>query len=125
MMNKNRKNYKSVEINLNEDTFTILNGTIGTYELKDIAKCDVLNEKANRKGKQEPFLALMPGRGLPTGIFSSPYLFVGIKITMKNGKKLAIYVSETKTQVGTDQYRENRKEAKEILKLLLPNKNPL
>ncbi|MCF0105465.1 MAG: hypothetical protein HUJ53_01745 [Holdemanella sp.] len=108
------KKYRSIIID--KDTFEILDGTKGIYPLKDIVNCDILNEKAKKRGKQEPFLALM-GVG-PTGIFQDPYLFVGIRIRMKDNVMLAVYISEKKTQVGTDQYTRDRKEAKEIVKRL-------
>lgn len=113
---------QSVEIDLKNRLFTILDGTCGTYSIDDVEKCVILNEKASKRGKLEPFTALMPGRGLPTGILSTPYLFVGIKITMKDGKKLALYISKGRTQVGTDQYREDREEAKRIEKILTSHK---
>ena len=74
--------------------------------------------KASKKGKQAPFLALMPSSGLPTGILSTPYLFVGIKIIMKDNRNLAVYVSKNKTQVGTEQYQKDNDEAKQIVKYL-------
>lgn len=110
--------YNSVKFDFKENTFQILHGTEGTFSINDIERCVVLNEKASKKGTQEPFLALMPDKGLPTGILSTPYLFVGIKITMKNGDKLAAYISKEKTQVGTKQYEKDREEAKEIAQLL-------
>ena len=115
---KNKYNFDSVIIDYETNSFEILNGTEGTYSLKDISKCTVLNEKASKKGKQKPFLALMPGKGLPTGIFSTPYLFVGIEVMLADNVQLAIYISQEKTQVGTDQYENDRKEAERIVKLL-------
>ncbi len=61
----------------------------------------------------------MPGKGLPTGILSSPYLFVGIKIYMIDGSSLAVYISESKTQVGADQYKRDRDQAKEVVHWLM------
>ena len=110
--------YNSIKFDFENKTFQILNGTKGTFSLNHIERCAVLNEKANKKGKQEPFLALMPEKGLPTGILSTPYLFVGIRIIMKDGSKLAVYISENKTQVGTEQYEKDREKAKEIVYLL-------
>lgn len=37
---------------------------------------------------------------------------------MKDGSKLAVYISENKTQVGTEQYEKDREKAKEIVYLL-------
>lgn len=111
--NMNKK-LKNIELNLDNRTFTILNGTIGTYPLDEVLKCEVLNEKASLKGKQEPFVAIMPARGLPTGVLSSPYLYVGVKIKMKDKTIIALYISDEKTQVGAEQYAKDREEANRI-----------
>ena len=107
--------YRSVIIY--EDTFEIMDGTTGKYKMNDIDRCDILNEKASKRGLQEPFVALM-GVGA-TGIFQNPYLYVGIRIRMKDESMLAIYISEEKTQVGTDQYTKDRNEAIRIVKKLM------
>lgn len=118
----NEFRFDSVIINNVDHSFQIINGTKGTFYLNDIKKCEILNEKATKKNKIKPFSALMPGKGLPTGILSTPYLFVGIKIMLKNEKVLAIYISKEKTQVGTDQYEKDRNEAKKIKSLLISSK---
>lgn len=115
---KNKYIFDSVIIDYETNSFQILNGTEGTYSIADVSKCTILNEKASKKGTQKPFLALMPGKGLPTGIFSTPYLFVGIEVILVNDEQLAIYISKEKTQVGTNQYEKDREEAKKILKHL-------
>ena len=109
------KEFSSIKIDFSNNAFQILNGTEGKYSLSEIERCVVLNEKAR---KQAPFLALMPSSGLPTGILSTPYLFVGIKIIMKDNRNLAVYVSKNKTQVGTEQYQKDNDEAKQIVKYL-------
>ncbi|MCF0105462.1 MAG: hypothetical protein HUJ53_01730 [Holdemanella sp.] len=108
------KQYRSIIID--KSTFEILDGTKGIYNICDILSLDILNEKASKRGKQEPFVALM-GVG-PTGVLQDPYLYVGIRIRMKDNTMLAVYISEKKTQVGTDQYTSDRKEAKEIVNIL-------
>ena len=99
-----------------KDKFIVFAGDPEFVELKG----KTLNEKASKRGKQEPFLAVVPNGPLPAGIFSEPYLFVGLKIIMKDGTICAIYVSKEKTQVGTDQYKEDRKEA-EAIRICLSN----
>ena len=59
----------------------------------------------------------MPSSGLPTGILSTPYLFVGIKIIMKDNRNLAVYVSKINTG-RTEQYQKDNDEAKQIVKYL-------
>lgn len=70
--------------------------------------------KAKYKGKGIPFTAVLPGGPLPSGLLQNPYLYVGVKIVLKNETVLAIYVSKEKTMVNTDQYIQDRKIAKKI-----------
>lgn len=110
--------FEDVIFDKENKTMKILSGSEGVYSYKDIVRCAVLNEKAKYKGKSEPFTALIPnGMGF-TGFFIDYFLFVGIKVVMNDGKVLAIYISKQKTQVGTDQYIKERKEANEICEFI-------
>lgn len=86
----------------------------GTYSYCDVARVSVLNEKAKYKGKGVPFTAILPSGPLPAGILQDPYLFVGVKVVLKDGTVLAIYISKEKTMVNTDQYIQDRKVAEKI-----------
>ena len=70
------------------------------------------------KGKGIPFTAVLPGGPLPSGLFQNPYLYVGVKIVLKDETVLAIYVSKEKTMVNTDQYIQDRKIAKKIEEMI-------
>lgn len=94
--------------------FEIVTGTQGKYSYDDVIRVSVLNEKAKYKGKGIPFTAVLPGGPLPYGLLQNPYLYVGVKIVLKNETVLAIYVSKEKTMVNTDQYIQDRKFAKKI-----------
>jgi hypothetical protein len=74
--------------------------------------------KAKYKGKGIPFTAVLPGGPLPSGLFQNPYLYVGVKIVLKDETVLAIYVSKEKTMVNTDQYIQDRKIAKKIEEMI-------
>ena len=80
--------------------FEIVTGTQGKYSYDDVIRVSVLNEKAKYKGKGIPFTAVLPGGPLPSGLFQNPYLYVGVKIVLKNETVLAIYVSKEKTMVN-------------------------
>lgn len=86
----------------------------GTYSYCDVARVSVLNEKAKYKGKGVPFTAILPSGPLPAGILQDPYLFVGVKVVLKDGTVLAIYISKEKTMVNTDQYIQDRKVTEKI-----------
>lgn len=94
--------------------FEIITGTQGKYSYDDVTRVSVLNEKAKYKGKEVPFTAVLPGGPLPSGLLQDPYLYVGVKIVLKDETVLAIYVSKEKTMVNTDQYIQDRKIAKKI-----------
>ena len=84
----------------------------GTYSYSDVVRVSVLNEKAKYKGKGVPFTAILPSGPLPSGILQNPYLYVGVKIVLKDETVLAIYISKEKTMVNTDRYIQDRKVAK-------------
>ena len=86
----------------------------GTYSYCDVARVSVLNDK----GKGVPFTAILPSGPLPAGILQDPYLFVGVKVVLKDGTVLAIYISKEKTMVNTDQYIQDRKVAEKIKEVM-------
>ncbi|RGS29438.1 hypothetical protein DWY01_09425 [Eubacterium sp. AF22-8LB] len=90
----------------------------GTYSYCDVARVSVLNEKAKYKGKGVPFTAILPSGPLPAGILQDPYLFVGVKVVLKDETVLAIYISKEKTMVNTDQYIQDRKVAEKIKEVM-------
>ena len=108
----NLNNY--VQFDDSRKQFEILTGTQGKYSYDDVIRVSVLNEKAKYKGKGIPFTAVLPGGPLPSGLLQDPYLYVGVKIVLKNDTVLAIYVSKKRTMVNTDQYIQDRKIAKKI-----------
>ena len=91
--------------------FEILDGTKGTYAFEEIERFAILNENARYRGKQQPFTALLPAAGLPAGY---PYMYVGIKVVLKDNTILGIYVSKEKTMLNTDQYVQDRRIAVQI-----------
>ena len=87
----------------------------GRYSYSDVVRVSVLNEKAKYKGKGVPFTAILPSGPLPSGILQDPYLFVGVKVVLKDETVLAIYVSKEKVLLNSDMYLSDLKEAKSIL----------
>lgn len=55
---------------------------------------------------------------LQKGIDSIKEGFVGVKIVLKDGTILAIYVSKEKTMVNTNQYIQDRKVAEKIKEVM-------
>lgn len=98
--------------------FDILTRTQGKYSYDDVIRVSVLNEKAKYKGKGIPFTAVLSSGPLPSGLLQNPYLYVGVKIVLKNETVLAVYVSKEKTMVNTDQYIQDRKIAKKIEEMI-------
>ena len=108
-----KKEFRSVVFDSDNRMFTILDGTKGEYKVDDILRYGIFNEKAKYKGTGVPFTAVIPRGPGAAGLFYSQ-LYVGLKITLKDESVLAIYVSQEQTQVGTDQYVKDDKEAKAI-----------
>ena len=98
--------------------FEIVTGTQGKYSYDDVTLVSVLYENAKYKGKGIRFTAVLPGGPLPSGLLQNPYLYVGVKIVLKNDTVLAIYVSKEKTMVNTDQYIQDSKLAKKIQEVI-------
>lgn len=108
------KQFDGVSFDTSEKTFTIENGTQGTFDYRTVKRALVLNEKAKFKGSQPPFTQLLPhGPGIPA-ILTDPYVYVGVKVVLEDETILGIYTSKEKTQIGTDQYISDRERAKEI-----------
>lgn len=56
----------------------------GIYSWFDVVRVLALNEKAKYKGNGIPFMAILPSGPLPSEILEDPYLYVGIKIVLKD-----------------------------------------
>lgn len=113
-MNDTNYNYEQVMIDYTENSFTILNGTLGTYNLKDIVKIEIVDENSKYKGKGEPF-KYSTSKKSP---FNGKSFFVGLKITMKDGNVLALYISKKEVKLSSDAYLKDKEEAETIKSLL-------
>ena len=47
-------------------------------------------------------------------LIGEPTVYVGLKLTMKDERTLAIYISKVKTVTNSDKYKEDHKTAEEI-----------
>lgn len=106
--------FESVVFDKEQKTFTIHDGTEDTYDYREIVRCSILNEDAKFRGKGKPFEHQVLGGVTFVSMLGEPSLYVGLKVVMKDESILAIYVSQTKTQVNTDLYHKDRKEAERI-----------
>lgn len=106
--------YDSIEFNKNDKTFTILNGSTGTYSYTEIVKCSVLNEDSKFRGKTDPFEHQVLGGTAFLSMLGEPSLYVGLKLTMKDNTVLGVYISKEKTFVNSDVYNKDREEAESI-----------
>lgn len=85
-----------------------------TYSYSDVVRVSVLNEKAKYKGKGVPFKAILPSGPLLSWIQQNPYLFIGVKVVLKDETFLALYVSKEKMMVNMNQYIKDRMDAEKI-----------
>lgn len=106
--------YDSIEFNKSDKTFTILNGSTGTYSYTEIVKCSVLNEDSKFRGKTDPFEHQVLGGTAFLSMLGEPSLYVGLKLTMKDNTVLGVYISKEKTFVNSDVYNKDREEAESI-----------
>lgn len=111
--------FDSVIIDKDEKTFTVLDGSVGTYSLKDIKHIQILGEKASKRGKTPPFTHMvLLTQFYQRAAFFEPQFYVGLKIDMKNGDVVAIYLSNKKTFTGTDISRKAIAEGEKIRKIM-------
>lgn len=106
--------FDSVMFDKDTKKFIVYNGTEGEYDYRDIVKCSILNEEAKFRGKGEPFQHQVLGGVTFVSMLGEPSLYVGLKLTMKDDRVIAIYVSKEKTQVNTDLYHKDHEEAEAI-----------
>lgn len=109
--------FGSIVIDTENKTFEILDGTKGSYNIADIKECGVLNEHAKFRGETKPFFHQIVEGSTVIGLFQ-PKVYAGLKIEMKNGMILGVYVSSEPVLMQTDQQREDHKEAIKIKKIL-------
>ena len=81
----------------------------------DILKCSIQNEDANFKGKTKPFTHTILGQTPFMAGAIEPMMYVGIKLTLKDGTVLPIYVSNEKVLFNSDKYLSDLKVAESIL----------
>ena len=81
----------------------------------DILKCSIQNEDAHFKGKTKPFThTILGGTTFMAGAVE-PMMHVGIKVTLKDGSVIPIYVSKEKVLFNSAMYLSDLKEAELIL----------
>lgn len=95
-------------------TFTIAEGSKGTYAYTDIIHCKIVNEDAKYTGNSELFThKVLADYFQPWGIFPKN-VYVGLEFLMKNKDTLYVYVTCVKRQINTLDYHDDRRKAKEI-----------
>ena len=110
--------FNSIFFDFNENTITITNGSIGNFNFTDICNCEILYEKAKYHGKEKPFYGTVKPTRLPLGMITEVKFYVGIKIAMKNGEELAVYISEIPTTNNSSLHIRDKKIAIEIKTIL-------
>lgn len=106
--------FGTITFDTEKHTFTIHDGTQGTWNNNEVKAVDVRNEKASVHGRGTPFASCVPAGALPQSMFVSSPLYVGLEITLKNGEKLACYVSKAPVQKDMPDYVADRETARDI-----------
>lgn len=118
-MSENIIIFDSVIIDKEEKVFTVLDGSVGTYSLRDIKHIQILGEKASKRGKTAPFTYMvLLSQFYQRAAFFEPQFYVGLKIDMKDGSVVAIYLSKKKTFTGTDIARKAIAEGEKIREIM-------
>ena len=112
------KQFKCLEFDDLNQQLKIKIGTNETIKYNEIDKVSILNEEAKFRGKTKPFSHQVLGGTTFYTLLGEPSLYVGLKIVLKDQSICAAYVSDCKTRVNTDIYREDRQEAEKIKKAI-------
>ena len=88
------KVFDEVIFDKRDKTMIILNGTKGTYDYRQIKKCEILNEAAYHKGKEEPFKHIIVAgvEWMTQANILERSFYVGLKITMKEAKQIKAFI---------------------------------
>lgn len=113
------KHFKCLEFDDLNQQLKIKIGTNETIKYNEIDKVSILNEEAKFRGKTKPFSHQVLGGTTFYTLLGEPSLYVGLKIVLKDQSICAAYVSDCKTRVNTDIYREDRQEAEKIKKAII------
>lgn len=108
------KTFQAVGFDTDLKQMTIYQGTQGSYDYRTIKKCTIENEEAAFRGKSQPFDHRILGGTTFMSMLGEPSLYVGLRLEMSDGQILGIYVSDRKTYVNTDLYREDHQQAEKI-----------
>lgn len=106
--------YTNISFDKEHKTFTILEGSEGTYPYTEIKKCDVVYESASFRGKAVMFFHkvlvsfIQPPTLLPQSVYA------GIKITMVDNTIYYVYISKEKQQLNTLDFYEDKRKAEEV-----------
>lgn len=99
-------------INKEAGTFT-LEGT--EHKLADISHIRIMNEDAKYKGKSRPFShQVLGGVTMVIPIGNEPSFYVGLRLEMKDGTDLPVYVSEKPVRNNTDGHLADKKQAEAL-----------
>ena len=100
---------------IDNNNFTILEGTKGVYPISDIVKMSIVCEDARYKGKTDPFKHLVLDGKVQMGWLDLPKFYIGIQFEMKDGSHLALYISDHPVQFERGSYFEEQQEAQQII----------
>lgn len=104
------KVFDEVIFDKRDKTMIILNGTKGTYDYRQIKKCEILNEAAYHKGKEEPFKHIIVAgvEWMTQANILERSFYVGLKITMKDNSVLGIYTCNQPTNTCSNRHSHQR-----------------
>lgn len=112
------KQFKNLLFNLDDKTFTIESGSIGTYSYIDIVLCEIVYEKSKYKNKTPLFSKKAREESLGQITWLSNYVFTGLRFVMKNGMVYYVYISDEGSPWKSMKNHEDTAIANEILRFV-------
>ena len=112
------KTYKNVKFDKNNKNMNIEKGSVGVYSYVNIKKCSIHHEEERWHGKEEPFTHCSLVMPLSGGGICSTNVLTGLKLIMKDGTKIYIYISNEANQINSLNFYTDLKEAERVKKII-------
>lgn len=110
--------FKNISINKIDKTFTVHEGSVGTYRYEDVVFSQIIYEEDRYKDKSELFSHVLYKKSLYANFFYPGNVWCGLSIHMRNGFIVYVYVSEDATQFNSLQFHEDTRKAQNFVEFL-------
>lgn len=114
--------FGNICVNKTDKTFTIVSGSSGEYDYRDVMACSILYEEDRYKDKSPMFShSLMRGSILHNCLYIGN-VWCGLRIELFDGQVLYAYMSKQATQYNSLQFHEDTRNCEAFINYLLKHR---